>query len=114
MTLSEVHDNPELLARFLGVPFEDRTEIDRPMYGHYPYTRDTTARTVTAVQAVAAAWKHYRAHLEADYLRHHPYQTWGQFISECLRHGLGIKSKGKLTERLDYARMAHPELYQPV
>lgn len=114
MTLTEVHDRPELLARYLGVPFAPATIPDDTTHTRYPSTR-----TLTAEEYVAHAYARYRQVVREEWNRHpsNPYrgQTWGQFLAECLREGLGIKRAGKLADKLDYARISRPDLYrQPV
>lgn len=111
MTLSDVHDRPEVLAKLLGVPFEPAAVIDRNTVARYPVPRQ-----VTAEERVRRAYAEYRAANELAWSKsaQNPYreQTWGQFLAECLREGLGIRKAGKLADRLTYATMARPDLYR--
>jgi hypothetical protein len=111
MTLSDVHAEPRLLAAYLNVPFEAGTVYRREWY--YGRFHCEQPREASAEERVSLAWRAYRRAMEADYRKHHPAQTHGQFLAECLREALGVKAKGKLADRLDYARLSRPDLYQP-
>jgi hypothetical protein len=106
VTLTDVHNDPRLLADFLRVPFEPREVSERSPYGYR-----TVTRTAPPEGAVRDAWGEYRAALDRDWLARHRGQTRGQFVAECLSEGLGIKNKGKLADRIDYAIRSRPDLY---
>jgi hypothetical protein len=107
VTLTDVHNDPRLLADFLRVPYEPTEHTERNYYNGR-----TTTKTLSAEDYALMAWDSYRKGLQEEWLAKHRRQTWGQFITECLREGLGIKGKGKVTDRIDYAMMARPDLYK--
>ena len=104
MTLSDIQNNPRLLAEFLNVPFEPTTVL----CGHHE------RREITAEERVEKAFDEYRDQLRQEWARH-PFnqfktQTRTQVVMECLSKGLGI-TKGSVKSRIQQAKQNRPDLY---
>ena len=114
-TLTELHDNPRLMAEFFGWSFEKDEVVEHETGGSWPHTYLTTKyRPRTAEEATIERYQNQKDqshHAEIEYNhKHNPPQTHDNYVRQCAREVFGIKGRTADGVRRKCAE-AHPELY---
>jgi hypothetical protein len=107
MTLTELHDDPVLLADYLGIKPFGQPYVE-PWMRKWKHT-STATRSETALefnQRVRSAWSEYCHKTDPR-----KFQTHQGFIRECIKAEYKALAKGPLDECLRRIVAAHPNVY---
>ena len=119
MTITEIHENPALLAEYLGKIFDELPPLLE--YGaSYRRTRKPALVEETQEEKTARAWQAYLLALDQDWLKSknnpHKFQCCSSFHMSASSRPVGWlrHSAPTLSPRVTWLRPPEPQVWAPV